>query len=124
MASCSGKRWNRPDIWRCPQKLNRVLIKYRDSPKYELRDLTTGKTLVQGNNVIEYAFMDEWHRRIYVSTGKWNGVIGNWTIELDAATGQELNAWGLETYGVMCRMKDSDTCGCLSTSSAAAGDRA
>lgn len=90
-------------------KLNRVLIKYRDSPKYELRDLTTGETLVQGSNVIEYAFMDEWHRRIYVSTGKWNGVIGNWTIELDAATGQELNAWGLETYGVMCRMKDSDT---------------
>ncbi len=90
-------------------KLNRLLLRFSDTQDYELRDLTSGETVKRFSSVIEYVFMDEWHQRIYVSTWKWEGVEGNWTVELDATTGQELNKWGMATYGPMCRLKDSDT---------------
>lgn len=89
--------------------LDRVLVKFSDSPGSELRSLTTGETIREYGSIIEYAFMDEWHQRVYVSTGRWDGAFGNWTVELDAAAGQELNRWGLETYGPMSRLRDSDT---------------
>lgn len=90
-------------------KLDRVLVKLGDSPGSELRSLTTGETIREYSSIIEYAFMDEWHQRVYVSTGKWDGAINSWTVELDATAGQELNKWGLETYGSMSRLRDSDT---------------
>jgi len=90
-------------------KLDRLLLRFSDTQDYELRSLTTGETIKRFNSLIEYVFMDEWHQRIYVGTGKWGGEFGNWTVELDATTGQELNKWGLATYGPMCRLKDSDT---------------
>lgn len=90
-------------------KLNRLLLRFSDTQDYELRDLTSGETVKRFSSVIEYVFMDEWHQRIYVSTWKWEGIEGNWTVELDATTGQELNKWGMATYGAMCRLKDSDT---------------
>lgn len=90
-------------------KLDRVLVKFNESPGSELRSLSTGETIQQYSSIIEYAFMDEWHQRVYVSTGTWDGAIGTWTVELDASSGQELNKWGLETYGPMARFRDSDT---------------
>jgi len=90
-------------------RLDRVLVKLGDSPGSELRSLTTGETIREYGSIIEYAFMDEWHQRVYVSTGRWDGAFGNWTVELDASIGAEQRRWGLSTYGAMCRLAGSDT---------------
>lgn len=105
------KEWNESsEAWAVSAKLQRacVLMKNGDSPGCALRDLTTGET-IKWLDGWEYVWFDEWHNKLYVGTGKWGGEFGNWTVELDATTGQELNKWRLETYGPMCRLKDSDT---------------
>lgn len=91
--------------------LNRVMVQYTYSDVHgsELRDLQTGEVVKRYDSYAGYAFMDEWHRRIYLSTGKWDGISGSWIIELDALTGQELNRWELDTYGPICRLRNSDT---------------
>ncbi len=98
-------------IWGLSSKLQRACVLMKDSNNIDgcaLRDLTTGKT-IKWLDGWEYVWFDEWHNRLYVGAGKWGGEFGNWTVELDATTGQELNKWGMATYGPMCRLKDSDT---------------
>jgi len=105
------REWNESsEAWAISAKLQRacVLMKDGDVAGCALRDLTTGET-IKWLDGWEYVWFDEWHNRLYVGTGKWGGEFGNWTVELDATTGQELNKWRLETYGPMCRLKDSDT---------------
>jgi len=98
------------EAWAISAKLQRacVLMKNGNAPGCALRDLTTGE-IIKWLDGWEYVWFDEWHNRLYVGAGKWGGEFGNWTVELDATTGQELNRWGMATYGPMCRLKDSDT---------------
>lgn len=105
------RQWDeQSEAWAISAKLQRacVLMKNGNAPGCALRDLTTGET-IRWLDGWEYVWFDEWHNRLYVGTGKWGGEFAKWTVELDATTGEVLNKWGLETYGPMCRLKDSDT---------------
>lgn len=105
------REWNESsEAWAVSAKLQRacVLMKNGNDPGCALRDLTTGET-IKWLDGWEHVWFDEWHNKLYIGTGKWGGEFGSWTVELDATTGQELNKWGLATYGPMCRLKDSDT---------------
>lgn len=85
-----------------------ILAKNGNVDGCALRNLTTGETLVWLDGW-ENLWFDEWHNKLYVGTGRWGGEVGNWTVEIDAITGEVLNKWRIGLFGPMCRLRDSDT---------------
>lgn len=103
--------WNeQAEAWAISAKLQRacVLTKNGSVDGCALRNLTNGETLVWLDGW-EYVWFDEWHGKLYVGTGRWGGETGNWTVEIDAVTGEVLSKWRIGLFGPMCRLRDSDT---------------
>lgn len=79
-------------------------------PAFRLRDLTTGDDIqsipdVELNGWLATAFIDEWHRRVYLNQREQGKYM---VTELDAMTGELLRRWESPAWGAMCRLKGSN----------------